>query len=763
MTRQPGRIGTMFCLSWPRVRFHIGPHLHLTRRNAQRQRWWWPVLSILLTGLQPMPAQAAPLYVDPAIAPLLAAAQAAPVIVEFDDALPAGRSTETSTERRQRRQSIKDQALKALSPSHHRARRDFSELPDSSLTLTQADGLKALTQQAGVTRIFWDRPLKAHLAEALPLIKQPTVAQVMGRQGAGVGMAVLDTGVDYTRSAFGSCTAPGLPASTCRVAAVYEAAVNDNALDSIGHGTEVAMTALAVAPKANIIAVDVFNGNSASSSDVLAGISWVIAQRSTYNIGVINLSLGDGVQHSGACGSTDPFYVGVRNARNAGIVVVASSGNEGYSGGISSPACVAQAVATGAVYDATLGTLGWNLNQVNGSTGAVTTSTCWDNAPVADVITCFSDSGSMLDVLAPGAMITLDGNAVAGTSFSAPMVSGAVAVLKAQFPSETTTQLETRITSSGKAIVDPRNGLSRPRLDVLAAQGPPANDGFSAATTLSGISGGLSAWNFNATVQSGEPAHAGVTGGHSLWWAWTAPVSGTLSLNTQGSAIDTLLGVYGGTSVSSLQTLASDDDSGGSGSSALRVAIAAGQTYLIAVDGKAGATGVVQLAWSASTTAYQADLSLSWPVGLPAGLSLGQSAGWSLQVGNAGPQTVSDATVTFSWQTGLSWLDGPSGCTVGSGQASCPVGTLASGGHVILSGVMSATAAGSLALQAHVASTQVPDTVASNNDGSSVTMVAAAGGGGGAESDSDVPLPPWSYLALSAVLLRWLGRSGAAR
>jgi len=702
-------------------------------------------------------ARAAPLYIDPEVGRLLAAGQNAAIIVEFDDTLPTARSNETGSDRRQRRQATKDQALSGLPTAHHRARRDFTELPDSSLTLTHGDGLKALTQQTAVTRIFWDRPLKAHLSETLPLIQQPTVAQLMGRQGAGVGIAVLDTGVDHTRSAFGSCTAPGLPAATCRVVATYEAASNDNALDAGGHGTEVAMTALAVAPKANIIAVDVFNGASAFSSDVLAGINWVISQRSTYNIGVINLSLGDGVEHATACGTTDAFYAGVRNARNAGISVVASSGNEGYSAGISSPACVAQALATGAVYDANVGAMGWYVNKYNASTGTVTSSTCWDNTTTADQVTCFSDSGLTLDVLAPGAMVTLDGSSVAGTSFSAPLVSGALAVLKSQFPTETAAQLEARITSTGKAIIDPRNGLSRPRLDLLAAQGAPANDHFASATALSASSGGVGAWNHNATVQTGEPAHAGHTGGHSVWWRWTAPDSGTLILTTEGSSFDTLLGVYSGNSVSTLQALASDDDSGGDGRSALRMAVTAGQTYAFAVDGKAGATGVVQLNWDSSSTPFQADLALTWLQSLPAHLLPGQSASWAVQVTNNGPQVVGDAQVTFTWPIGLSWVSGPHGCMLSGQQATCPAGTLNVGATATLNGVVSASQNGSYALDALVSSVQVPDATASNNDGVSTTTVSADDG-----NDSDVPLPPWSYLALSALLLRWLGQRGPA-
>src|SRR5688572_23645454 len=54
----------------------------------------------------------------------------------------------------------------------------------------------------------------------------------------------------------------------------------------------------------------------------------------------------------------------------------------------------------------------------------------------------------------------------------------------------------------------------------------------------------LRASNIGATHQKGEPQHAGVPGGKSIWWAWRAGSSGTVTIGTQGSDFDTVLGVY---------------------------------------------------------------------------------------------------------------------------------------------------------------------------------------------------------------------------
>jgi hypothetical protein len=103
--------------------------------------------------------------------------------------------------------------------------------------------------------------------------------------------------------------------------------------------------------------------------------------------------------------------------------------------------------------------------------------------------------------------------------------------------------------------------------------------------------------NVNATRESGEPYIAYNRGGRSIWFTWTAPVSGRVSINTHGSSFDTLLGVYTGKLVSSLTRIASNDDdpAGGTLTSAVTFNAIAGQTYRIVVDGYNGASGTVKL------------------------------------------------------------------------------------------------------------------------------------------------------------------------
>jgi hypothetical protein len=134
--------------------------------------------------------------------------------------------------------------------------------------------------------------------------------------------------------------------------------------------------------------------------------------------------------------------------------------------------------------------------------------------------------------------------------------------------------------------------------------GPPANDNFAAAQVLTGSSGSVSGTTQNATKEAGEPNHAGNAGGHSIWYRWTAPAAGTVTLTTAGSSFNTLLAVYTGSAVNALTRLAQNDDvSRNDRSSRLTFNATSGTTYRIAVDGYGGAVGSVTLNWSGPAAA----------------------------------------------------------------------------------------------------------------------------------------------------------------
>ena len=129
----------------------------------------------------------------------------------------------------------------------------------------------------------------------------------------------------------------------------------------------------------------------------------------------------------------------------------------------------------------------------------------------------------------------------------------------------------------------------------------PVNDLFANALSLTAVPDVASANTTNATREFGEPSHAGNNGGRSVWWSFQAPADGALSLSTSNSSFDTLLGIYTGTTVSELTTIASNDDAYPGalrGFSALTQGVRSNETYHIAVDGFDGVGGTVFLHYS---------------------------------------------------------------------------------------------------------------------------------------------------------------------
>ena len=140
---------------------------------------------------------------------------------------------------------------------------------------------------------------------------------------------------------------------------------------------------------------------------------------------------------------------------------------------------------------------------------------------------------------------------------------------------------------------------------MSAAMAPP-NDAFADAVGLNAIGvtdGFVRGNNVNGTAEAGEPTHAGLAGGKSIWFSWTAPGDGSVPhvAFLAGGEFDTLLGVYTGTAVNALTPIASNDDVAGfGGGSSVSFATVAGTTYHIAVDGYLGKSGVAFLEWRES-------------------------------------------------------------------------------------------------------------------------------------------------------------------
>jgi Ca2+-binding RTX toxin-like protein len=122
----------------------------------------------------------------------------------------------------------------------------------------------------------------------------------------------------------------------------------------------------------------------------------------------------------------------------------------------------------------------------------------------------------------------------------------------------------------------------------------PVNDNFANRIVLNGSSISVTGTNVDSSGEPGEPSHGGSIPDRTVWWAWTAPASGEITIDTIGSNFDTTLGVYTGSAVNSLSTIVGNDDSIGL-ISQVNFTATAGRTYQIAVDGFSGSEGSIDL------------------------------------------------------------------------------------------------------------------------------------------------------------------------
>ncbi|MFZ2754334.1 MAG: S8 family peptidase [Lysobacteraceae bacterium] len=252
----------------------------------------------------------------------------------------------------------------------------------------------------------------------------------------GVHAYIIDTGVLLAHSQFSGRIGNGFDAITA----------GGSANDCNGHGTHVAGTVggttWGVAKAVTIHPVRVFDctGTAGTSSSIVAGMDWVVANRVLP--AVANMSLG------GAASSA--IDTAVENLTGAGVTVVVAAGNINTNACNYSPARAPAAITVGS-----------------------TTST--------DARSSFSNYGTCLDIFAPGSSITSSWstsptatNTISGTSMASPHVAGAAALYLAVNPSATPAQVTNAIinNSTQNRVTNP--GAGSPNRLLYSLAGPTA-------------------------------------------------------------------------------------------------------------------------------------------------------------------------------------------------------------------------------------------------------------------------------------------------
>ena len=314
--------------------------------------------------------------------------------------------------------------------------------------------LRKLAANPNVFRLHYDRPTRTHNNRTAVTVGARDVFWSYGYTGAGVGVAVIDSGitnwhddlVNYTRTLF--------PYGNQRVAKFVDF-VNGRTLpyDDNGHGTHVSgiiggvgldskwFEKAGIAPQASIVSLKVLDQNGYGTvSNLIAALNWVAVNYKAYNIRVVNMSVGAGVYESYW---TDPLTLAAKVLTDKGITVVAAAGNLGKNaagqlqyGAISSPGNAPWVLTVGA--SSTMGTTSRADDQMAGYSSSGPTA--FDFAAKPDLVAPGTGTVSMAAAgstfaLTKAQYMVLGTNGMpsyltlSGTSMAAPVVTGTVALM----------------------------------------------------------------------------------------------------------------------------------------------------------------------------------------------------------------------------------------------------------------------------------------------------------------------------------------------
>jgi serine protease AprX len=314
--------------------------------------------------------------------------------------------------------------------------------------------LRKLEAHPNVFRIHENRPIGKDNYRTSVTVGAAAVRELLGYNGNGIGVAVIDSGIASWHDDFTNKTSKLYPYGNQRVAKFVDF-VNGRALpyDDNGHGTHVSGIIAGngydslglkagIAPGASIISLKVLDANGQGTiGNIIAALNWIAVNAQTYNIRVVNMSVGASIHESYW---TDPLTLATKKVTDKGITVVAAAGNLGKNGngakqygGITAPGNAPWVLTVGA--SSTMGTL-TRLDDTMASFSS-RGPTYKDFLAKPDLV---APGVGTVSLSAPGSNFFLTKTqyllsgilgparsylTLSGTSMAAPVVSGTVAVM----------------------------------------------------------------------------------------------------------------------------------------------------------------------------------------------------------------------------------------------------------------------------------------------------------------------------------------------
>ena len=323
--------------------------------------------------------------------------------------------------------------------------------------------LKQLAAHPDVFDVHYDRPLVLSNYRTSLTTGSREVNRGLGFTGAGVGVAVIDSGIARWHDDLTNRSTALYPYGNQRVSAFVDF-VRGQLLpyDDDGHGTHVAGIIAGngydsngqnagVAPDASLAILKVLDANGQGTiSNIIKAFDWVVANRTRYKIRVVNLSVGASVTESYL---TDPLTLAAKRVVDAGVVVVAAAGNLGKNakgdpqyGGIVAPGNAPWVLTVGA--SSTNGTPGRGDDSMATFSSRGPTYLDWSAKPdlVAPGVGTVSLSDPWGTMYSTNSSYLVSGTvptaykpylSLSGTSMAAPVVTGTVALMLQANPSLT--------------------------------------------------------------------------------------------------------------------------------------------------------------------------------------------------------------------------------------------------------------------------------------------------------------------------------------